>query len=312
MQTSLNSCVNADLCDSPLTIMKSLRGTCLDNPVVDTKPLDSTRLKHKFEKARDSPNRPKQIHASSVLYFRSSYSSALRTGLRVGEPKQANPEDSASPLIETIPKVEDGWEEVRYRRSNSKVLLDSVSILFSSPASSISNNKTDQSRRSLPTKSKSWVGKQKLSVCEKSVKKPPGAKVSNLVVVSRNDLGMDPNRCASRRNTLPKYLQQAKQDDLEVWWTILGFTNQRRPVKQEKFVKALYAVGFTLRNQNGAQVTYNPPASLREANAYGRALTLHLPHGTNIEKVELKNKGKTIKKLYPSLVDTMRELWRGQ
>ncbi|CAE6443119.1 unnamed protein product [Rhizoctonia solani] len=107
-------------------------------------------------------------------------------------------------------------------------------------------------------------------------------------------------------------LQRTNSHHLQTWWRMLGFAKGRQgPVKVSKYIKALEAVGFQRRNGDGAQVTFNAPTEFEGGDQGLKlpSLTLHLPHGANIEVVELKDKAESIKEKYPILVKTMRKMW---
>ncbi|KAG8686811.1 hypothetical protein FRC11_008327, partial [Ceratobasidium sp. 423] len=126
-----------------------------------------------------------------------------------------------------------------------------------------------------PAKRNSSVKKRQISLCEKSVKKPPGREVPIPAAASKSSSNSEePHARVSSSETLPEYLRGAKQDDIEVWWRVLGFTNQRGPIKRDKFIKALRAVGFKPRNRDGAKATFNPPTNFSGSGT--RALALHL------------------------------------
>ncbi|KAH7332633.1 hypothetical protein B0J17DRAFT_771714 [Rhizoctonia solani] len=108
-------------------------------------------------------------------------------------------------------------------------------------------------------------------------------------------------------------LQRTNSNTLETWWRTLGFEKVRQgPVKVSKYIKALEAVGFKRRNGDGAQVTFNAPTEFEGSEQGLRlpSLTLHIPHGTNIEVVELKDKADSIKGKYPIMVNTMHKMWK--
>ncbi|CAE6441621.1 unnamed protein product, partial [Rhizoctonia solani] len=99
-------------------------------------------------------------------------------------------------------------------------------------------------------------------------------------------------------------LQQTNSDNLETWWRILGFEKTwRGSIRVAKYIKALEAVGFTRRNGDGSQVTFNPPIKFERSRQGLRLppITLHIPHSASIEDVELRDKRKSIKENYPIL-----------
>ncbi|CAE6400260.1 unnamed protein product [Rhizoctonia solani] len=279
---------------------KSLYGTKLDNPVLDPQLLDSTRLKVEPGGARSSPilssnthPTPKTVDSKPPPF---SYKAALCTGLpTIKTSSKEEARDITPSLFETSLPAERKWRTVRYGKQD-RSYSDSSSI-SSSQSRQSSDRNFPLAQRPVPAKRNSASTNQQLPERRRSVKKPPGNSGT-----ANNRLKVAP--CTEHSHSYLKDLTM-KREILEIWWQILGFTGQRGPLKQDDYKRALVAMGFTIRNQKGAQVSYKPPPNFEST----RGLTVHFPHQGNIEYTELMNKAKTIEKQYPDMVCTLRQLY---
>ncbi|KDN35737.1 hypothetical protein RSAG8_11360, partial [Rhizoctonia solani AG-8 WAC10335] len=108
-------------------------------------------------------------------------------------------------------------------------------------------------------------------------------------------------------------LRHTSSDNLGIWWRILGFAKLRQgPIKVSKYIKALEAVGFKPRNRSGSHVTFHAPTEFKDSHQGCKhsCLTLHIPHGANIEDIEVRDKATAIKEKYPIMVNTMYKVWK--
>ncbi|CAE6433446.1 unnamed protein product, partial [Rhizoctonia solani] len=308
---------------SEASTQKSLYGMDLDYPVLDLQLLDSTRLKVEPGGARHSPTLSFNTHSSLKTVDSKpppfSYKAALCTGLpKIKTSTKEEVKDITSSLFETLLLAEPEWQTVRYGKQDRSLNSDSSSIASSQSRQS-SDRKFSLTQRPVPAKRNSGSTNQQLPERRRSVKKPPGI------------LGTASSRpkiapCTEHNHSYLKDLTM-KREFLEIWWQILGFTGQRGPLKPDDYKRALAAMGFTIRNQKGAQVSYKPPPNFERLRALAALQStfvslvpnqspvpltkthLMVAHQGNIEYTELMNKAKTIEKQYPDMVCTLRQLY---
>ncbi|CAE7182436.1 unnamed protein product [Rhizoctonia solani] len=281
-------------------LRKSLKGSCLDKPVVELNPKDSTRLKDEPGGLRvgdppssgvcnTQPSNPKPL----PLSFRD----AARAGISRVEAPASAPKEVKRPVSNPVTplQIERGWQVV-VRNGKPRRNTYSETSSVTSSQSYQSSDRNFPLARPVPVKRNSSAssGNPQPPARRRSVKKPPGR-----APPEETNSWSEVTPCSSPIDDL-------KREILEIWWQILGFTRQRGPLRKGEFIRALEAFGFTTRNKDGAQVSYKPPPNFEST----QGLTVHFPHRVNIEHTELKNKASTIKKQYPSMVCMLEQRYR--
>ncbi|KDN33429.1 hypothetical protein RSAG8_13482, partial [Rhizoctonia solani AG-8 WAC10335] len=239
----------------PAPTMKSLYGSRLDHPVIRPQLLDSTRLKDEpggFEHSLilgvyNASSGPKTANLRLPLSFRD----AARSGLpKVEAPSKEKVTYTVSSVVETHLQAGPRWRVVRHGKKGRSMYWESSSVT-SSQSHQSSDRNFPLAQRPGKRNSLAITGNQQLPAGRRSVKKPPGP---TALILPDNPPKIVP--CTLREDFPINDVTNVKREFLEIWWQILGFTGQRGPMKQDKFVKALEAMGFTCRNKDGAQVSY--------------------------------------------------------
>ncbi|CAE6406123.1 unnamed protein product [Rhizoctonia solani] len=269
--------------------------------VNDSKLLDSTRLITEPGGAGHSPSTgayPAQSNGPKAA-LPLNFKRALCSGLA---PVEALSKDEVKWLVSKVLQAEPEWQVARNGKKGRSTDSETGSAVSSQSYQSSDRN-FYHAQRPVSTKRNYSVstGNRPLPA-GKRLKKPPGP-----AIPERSNGGLEDTPCTVHEDSPLDDSINMKREFLEIWWQILGFTRQRRRLKQDDFVKALAAMGFTVRNRDGAQVSYRPPPNFEST----KALTVHFPHGVNIEYTELKNKAKTIEKQYPKMVDMLSQRYEG-
>ncbi|KAL5632262.1 hypothetical protein ACGC1H_000310 [Rhizoctonia solani] len=252
---------------------KSLYGSNLDNPVNDRQLLDSTRLITEPGGAGHLPSSgayhaqstgPKLANAKALPL---SFKDVLCSGL----PKvEAPSKDEVTRLVSRILQAKPEWQVVRNGKKGRSTDSETGSVVSSQSYQSSDRN-FPLARRPVLIKRKSSASTgNRQPPAGKRLKKPPGPPASALSERS-NDCSEATSYTLQEDSPLDDSIK-LKREVLEIWWQILGFTRQRGGLKQDDFVRALAAMGFTVRNRDGAQVSYRPPPNFEST----QALTVHL------------------------------------
>ncbi|KAJ1300275.1 hypothetical protein OPQ81_005102 [Rhizoctonia solani] len=259
------------------TAHKSLYGVTLNDPVKGRQLLDSTRL-HTDPGGRGDPPTSGISAAQSVTRDKTNlktgsytYSAALRSGLSVEKfSKKEEVKHTVPNLIKTTAQDDLGWQEVRSKKQTSCRVPPDSNTVTSDSERQYGSKYFPRAPQATPVKRAPSAGEQRLTVGKKSVKKPPGPTASSLQGCNQPKDAVYP----LHRDPLFVRLTEVKLEYLQTCWQALGFSSQKGPIKRDRFIKALEAIGFKFRNGDGAQVSYKPPDDLKNHHA----LTLHLPH----------------------------------
>ncbi|KDN35738.1 hypothetical protein RSAG8_11361, partial [Rhizoctonia solani AG-8 WAC10335] len=234
MQDTSNNCLKqGSYVSAPMK--GSLYG--LDHPAIQPQLLDSTRLK-------DEPGGAKHPLTPGVNHTKSSgpkapqlsYRDVTRSGLpRTEILSKEKVTDAVSSVVEAHFQAGPGWEMVRHGKNNRSAYWESSSV--TSIQSYQSNDRNfPLTRKPLPIKRNSLAnaGNRQPPPGRRPVKKPPG---HTALVLPGNSSKIIP--CTLQEELPINNVTNVKREFLEIWWQILGFTGQRGPMKQDKFIKVI-------------------------------------------------------------------------